>query len=64
MSTESSQRLRQTIEKAIEDLELTQAEFDEIIKVATEDGIIDKDEHALLDELLNLIESQQVKLVP
>jgi tellurite resistance protein len=45
-------------------LELTQAEFDEIIKVATEDGIIDKDEHALLDELLNLIESQQVKLVP
>lgn len=64
MSLDTSQKLRITIEKAIEDHELSRAEYDEIISIATQDNVIDNQEHALLLQLLDMIASNEVKLVP
>lgn len=64
MNINSSDKLRITIEKAIEDNELTRAEYDEIIQIAEEDGIIDNQERALLSQLQDMIENKEVRLVP
>lgn len=61
--SESAQRLREMIIKAIEDHVITRDEYDEIINIATEDGVIDSQEQALLSELQNMIEDKSVKLV-
>ncbi len=60
--SESAIRLREMIEKAIEDHELTRDEMDKIIHVATEDGHIDKHEQILLDQLQEMIENKTVKI--
>jgi len=62
--SESSIRLREMIEKAIEDHELTRDEMDKIIHVATEDGHIDKQEQLLLEQLQELVENKSVKIIP
>lgn len=59
--SESSIRLRKMIEKAIEDHKITRDEYDKIINIATEDGIIDRHEKALLSELQQMIEDKVVK---
>ena len=59
--SESSERLRKKILKAIEDHIITQDEYDEIIMIATEDGVIDTQEQALLSELQNMIEDGSVR---
>jgi tellurite resistance protein len=59
--SESSIRLREMIEKAIEDHKITRDEYDKIINIATEDGYIDRHEQALLSELQQMIEDKQVK---
>ncbi len=59
--SESAERLRQMIQKAIEDHYITPDEYDMIIHMATEDGHIDQQERALLKELQNLIEDNIVK---
>ena len=61
--SESAQRLREKILKAIEDHKITRDEYDEIINIATEDGHIDVHEKALLAELQNMIEDKSVKMV-
>ncbi len=61
--SESSIRLREMIEKAIEDHKITREEYDKIIHIATEDGIIDRHEKALLAELQQMIEDKMVKFV-
>jgi len=61
--SESAQRLREAIIKAIEDHVITREEYDEIINIASEDGIIDSQEQALLAELQNMIEDKSVKMV-
>lgn len=61
--SESSIRLREMIEKAIEDNIITRDEYDKIIHIATEDGVIDRHEHALLSELQQMIENKEVKFV-
>jgi len=61
--SDSSIRLRELIEKAIEDHKITRDEYDKIIHVATEDGIIDRHEQALLSELQQMIEDKMVKFV-
>ena len=61
--SDSSLRLREMIEKAIEDHEITRDEYDKIIHIATEDGIIDRHEQALLSELQQMIEDKMVKFV-
>ncbi len=59
----SADRLRKLIEKAIEDHKITRDEYDNIIHMATEDGQIDSQEQALLEELQDMIESKAVKFV-
>ena len=62
--SESAQRLRTKIDQAIEDHEITRAEMDMILHIATEDGHIDKNEQSLLDQLQEMIENKLVKIVP
>lgn len=59
--SESSIRLREMIEKAIEDHQITHEEYDKILSIATADGVIDRHEMALLSELQNMIEDKTVK---
>ncbi len=61
--SESAHRLRQMIEHAIEDHKITRSEMDMILHIATEDGHIDPQEQALLDQLQDMIESKMVKIV-
>jgi hypothetical protein len=59
--SDSSIRLREMIEKAIEDHKITREEYDKIIHIATEDGVIDRHEQALLRQLQQMIEEKEVK---
>jgi hypothetical protein len=64
MLTKSGKTLEQVIKKAIEDHLITNAEYEEIIHLAHEDGHIDKHEKILLKELKNMIADKSVKRVP
>jgi hypothetical protein len=61
--SESAARLKVIIEKAIEDHQITRAELDQILNIASEDSHIDRHEQALLDELQLMIESKVVKVI-
>ena len=61
--SDSSIRLKEMIEKAIEDHVITREEYDMIINIAAEDGHIDQHEQALLSELQQMIEDKVVKFV-
>ncbi|NQU88620.1 MAG: hypothetical protein HQ541_22985 [Mariniphaga sp.] len=61
MISESAQRLKIMIEKAIEDHKITRDEYDQIIHIATEDGHIDRQEQVLLQQLQEMIENGMVK---
>ena len=61
--SDSSIRLREMIEKAIEDHKITRDEYDKILNIATEDGFIDAHEQALLNELQQMIEDKVVHFV-
>ena len=62
--SEGAKKLRVMIDKAIEDHELTRAEMDQIINIAGEDSHIDKHELILLEQLNQMIENKEVKIVP
>lgn len=62
--SEGAARLREMIEKAIEDHRITRKEMDLIIHIATEDGHIDPQEQSLLDQLNDMIDHREVKIVP
>jgi len=62
--SESSARLKEMIIKAIEDHKITRDEYDNIIHLASEDGIIDSHEKALLAQLQDMIENKTVYFVP
>ena len=59
--SESGERLRQVIIKAIEDHVITPEEYDEIINISLEDGHVDHQEKALLKELQQMIENKEVR---
>ena len=59
--SESALRLREMIEKAIDDHKITRDEYDKIIHIATEDGVVDRHEQALLRELQQMLEDKIVK---
>jgi len=61
MDHKSSARLREMIEHAIEDHIITREEYDQIINLAGEDGIIDRHEQALLAELQGMLQDGSVK---
>jgi len=58
--TKKGQKLADVIKKAIEDSVITIAEYEEIMSVASEDGILDNQEKALLKELNALIANKTV----
>jgi len=60
----SAEKLKQMIEKAIEDHEITVTEYEKILHLADEDHQIDAQEKALLQSLQDMIESGAVKRVP
>ncbi len=60
--SESSERLREMIEKAIEDHRITREEYDLILHIATEDGHIDSREKLLLEQLQEMIGNKTVKM--
>lgn len=59
--SESSLKLREKIEKAIHDEVITREEYDRIIHIAFEDGVVDKHEKALLGQLQQMIEDKVIK---
>lgn len=61
--SESAGRLTEMIKKAIDDHKITRAEMDAILAIATEDGHIDRQEQALLNQLQEMIEDKTVKFV-
>ena len=60
--SESAIRLREMINRAIEDNKLKRDEYDEIIALAMEDGVIDIHEKALLSQLQDMIEDRTIRL--
>ena len=61
--SESGNRLKKMIEKAIDDHQITRDEYDMILHIATEDGHIDKHEQILLNQLQEMIGNKMVKFV-
>jgi len=60
--TKSGKKLAEVIQKAIEDSVMTMAEYEEIMSVASQDGVIDNHEKALLRELNDMIANRTVTL--
>lgn len=61
--SESAGRLKEMINKAIEDEKITRAEMDAIQALVHEDGHIDSHERALLNKLQDMIEDKTIKLI-
>ncbi len=59
----SAVRIREMINMAIDTRQITRAEYDMIFRIALEDGVIDKHEQALLDQLQEYIEDKTIKFV-
>ena len=62
-ASESAMQLKKMIEKAIDDHKITRDEYDQILHIATEDGVIDHQEMALLEQLREMIHNKMVKVV-
>jgi tellurite resistance protein len=60
--TKSGKELVEVIKKAIEDSMITIGEYEEIMSVANQDGVIDAQEKALLRELNNMIANKTITL--
>lgn len=57
-------KLRDIIDKAIEDHTISREDYDRIINAATSDGVIDAYEQALLAELHDMIHDGSIKFRP
>ena len=65
METQSEgKKLAVLIKKAIDDLELTTTEYQEILAQANADGVIDGEEQKLLQQLQQMVADGTVKRVP
>jgi hypothetical protein len=62
-SSSSARKLADVIHAAIEDHVITTTEYEEILHVANEDGIIDPEERALLSQLQEMIADKTVKRI-
>ncbi|MEN6466579.1 MAG: hypothetical protein ABFD62_15500 [Syntrophaceae bacterium] len=60
----SAEQLKELIDKAIEDQELTVSEHEKILMLADKDKVIDQREKSLLHSLQCMIENGTVKKVP
>ncbi len=64
MLTKSGEKLAEVIKKAIDDHIVTNDEYEEIYKIADEDGILDNHERLLLQEFKDMIADKTIKRVP
>jgi len=62
-TSDSARKLAENINRAIEDQVITSSEYEEIIHIANEDGIIDPAERALLSQLQEMISDRTVRRV-
>lgn len=62
--SKSAERLSQLIKKAIDDHLITNAEYEEILALAMEDGHIDPQEKQLLTQLNELLANKTLRKVP
>jgi hypothetical protein len=58
----SAVKLREAIDKAVEDGFITRVEYDRIITLAAEDGEIDPQEQVLLKEFHQMIYDKDIKI--
>ena len=61
--SKSATQLKELINQAVSDLEITPAEYDQIMACANEDGHIDKEEQALLSQFQAMISNGTIKRV-
>ena len=61
---DTGEKLAEMIKKAIRDCELTTSEYNQILSVANEDGVIDSQERNLLSQLQSLVANVTIKRVP
>jgi hypothetical protein len=61
--SESGARMAEMIKKAILDCEITNAEYDQIMKIANEDKYIDPQEENLLKQLQDMLSNGTIKRV-
>ncbi len=61
--SQSASSLKSLINRVISDLEVTPVEYEEIMKLAQSDGVIDKEEKALLAQFQQMISNGTVKRV-
>ena len=61
--TKSGLELKEVIEKAMKDHVITNSEYEEIMKVANKDGMVDDHEQRLLSQLQKLLENGTVTRV-
>ncbi len=61
--SQSATSLKTLISHAISDMEVTHAEYQEIINLAHDDGVIDKEEKVLLSQFQEMISNGTVKRV-
>ena len=61
--TKSGLELKDVIEKAIKDHVITNSEYEEIMKVANKDGMIDDHEQRLLSQLQELLQNGTLERV-
>jgi len=61
--TKSGKKLEEVIKKAIDDHVITQAEYEEIIHLAHNDGELDLHEKALLKEFHSFLSEKVIKRV-
>ena len=64
ISGETGGKLAELIKKAIDDGELTNSEYDQILALADADGVIDAQEKRLLAQLQDMLSNKTVKRVP
>jgi tellurite resistance protein len=62
-SSISAEKLVEAINRAIEDHELSNSAYEEILNIANEDGVIDPEERALLAQLQEMIADKTVRRV-
>ena len=61
--SKSAHQLKEMIIKAIDDHKITREEYEMIVHHATEDGVVDRQEQILLEQLQDMIANKSVKFV-
>ena len=61
--TQSGLDLKELVDKAIKDCVITNSEYEEVMKMAHKDGVIDEHEQRLLSQLQGLLANGSLKRV-